>query len=195
MSVCFSFPLASSLVNFSGGRRRDVRVKDREADKAGRASVRNAKKKRPRSCRGKIEGASKLVSNQTGRRVVFKLKLTGRERARRSLKGARTFELSHSPFPGALAVASVVSRCRQGFLTSGSDASLARPSPSPVRKRVTMNFLACDTIAGTQWREPCGLYTRLPLSPTALHEGRARGSHLRRSIRARRSRVFAGVRA
>lgn len=49
----------------------------------------------------------------------------------RSLHVARTFEPSHSPFPGASAVASV-SRCRQGFLTPGSDASLARPSPSRV---------------------------------------------------------------
>ncbi len=51
----------------------------------------------------------------------------------------------------------------------------ARPSPSGETSDPKEN--GRDTIAGTQWREPCGLYTRLPLSPFFLR------AHLRRSIR------------
>ena len=69
------------------------------------APVAGAKKKtRPRSCRGRIEGASKLVSDQTRAASRFG---TSERRASRSLIVARTFKPSHSPFPGASAVASV----------------------------------------------------------------------------------------
>ena len=52
---------------------------------------------------------------------------------------------------------------RQGFLTSGSNAFASRPSQSLTRP---VTFVWKLGIAGTQWREPSGHLTQLPLSPS-----------------------------
>jgi hypothetical protein len=58
---------------------------------------------------------------------------------------------------------SLPSGSRQGFLTSGSSAQL-RDLPNLLPRPVVL-FVQSQTIAGTQWREPCGLHTRFPCHP------------------------------
>jgi hypothetical protein len=135
--------------------------------------------KRPRSCRGKIEGASKSVLDQM-KAAVSRFKLTD-ERARRYLINARTSEPGHSLSPGALAVASVSLMQARFPDFRLRRVALARPSPSLLCRRVTFNYCGVrhnrrSTVAGTV----------RALHPTSLvaqrtQKKRFAGSHLRRS--------------
>jgi hypothetical protein len=57
---------------------------------------------------------------------------------------------------------SLPSNSRQGFLTSGSSASLPA---FPICNEISGHYHGSYAIAGTQWREPCGIYTRFPCHP------------------------------
>ena len=57
---------------------------------------------------------------------------------------------------------SLPSNSRQGFLTSGSNAS---PRGLPDLVEISDHLAGGSAIAGTQWREPCGLLTRFPCHP------------------------------
>ena len=57
---------------------------------------------------------------------------------------------------------SLPSNSRQGFLTSGSNASLRG---LPDLNQISDHLYGSYAIAGTQWREPCGLHTRFPCHP------------------------------
>ena len=77
--------------------------------------------------------------------------------------GTNTPELLLTPLALSRSVCGHFRCSRQGFLTSGSNALASRPSQSRVRS-VTIRWKL--RIAGTQWREPSGRFTQLPLSPS-----------------------------
>ena len=101
LDVCV-FLISSRILSggLCGGRRR-ARAREKSVERPTKldAQPHELPKETPSVFRGKTEGVSKLVSNQTGRRVVFMLVITERERACRSLTVHVPLSRATRPFP------------------------------------------------------------------------------------------------
>ena len=113
----------------------------------------NSKNKRPRSPVQKIEGVLKIHCSLD--QIINGLpNLGGALKLISALDATRPFPERKWSLP---------SNSRQGFLTSGSSAyRLGLPN---LINEISGHYHGSYAIAGTQWREPCGLHTRFPCHP------------------------------